>query len=619
MLFRQIFSQKIGLKRQALNWKDRRECNVFMENSLILSEAEDSLKENLYCGNKLLRLSTNFEITSCDFEDIIKQAFHDLKLETLVLFAEMKNHFQIFENVVSLEYNKIIITQPQDRPLREWISGNILSIVFIDDPLLNEQILKILSKSLERWHMKKLLLISQTLTIEPVDRWWRLLQWLYVEGFWNSLLIDQQGNTLTMDPFSFQLLSNSISVKQFFQLTIDWKDLKGFPVQVSMANNPPRALLYNDSQNRLQLKGLFGNLINIFAQIYNASLVPHQISNLDYYRELDCLKYIAENKVDLCGDAMAVNPQYVMSKPVIIASSYLMVPYDKPLPQLYYFFKPFQSSVWYLLLLAFIFNIMALALIHRLQHKSWSLSLQLLYVCLSFIHLPFQLKRLKGRLRRHWEMLLILMGFVISNWYLSLLASLLYTRLYSQDIQTLQDLQRLNISIMVNEFEYSLLNVSAVDPIIMQQLLLVPDNILLENRRNLNPLYAYYSQYDKNSFYLYQQKFLLRPVMKELQQEPINSVLGGIPMRFNWPFEHLLNKIMDHILESGLFDRLHMDALEDGIRSGYLKYFATEHCYVVPLSLEYYQVPGIILALGCLIGFISPFLMEIFLAPFGRK
>ncbi|XP_037820077.1 uncharacterized protein LOC119609391 [Lucilia sericata] len=596
----------------ALNWTDRRDSNDYR---LLLNQTTSdnndteritdvSRKETTSHKNHLLALNTDFEESNWGLQDIIKQAFRILKLETLVLFAECENHLQILENVENFEYNKIIITQLQDRPLREWISGNILSIVFIDGPEINDQILNILMQSLERWHMKKLLLISQTLTIEPVDRWRKLLQCLYEQGFWNSLLIDQQANTLTMDPFSLELLKNNISIELFLQLTIDWKDLQGFPVQVSMANNPPRALLYYDAKNRLQLKGLFGNLINLFAQIYNASLVPHQISNLDYYRELDCLKYIAENKVDLCGDAMALNPQYVMSKPVIIARSYLMVPYDKPLPQVYYFFKPFQTYVWYILLLAFIFNVMALALIHRLQHKSWSFSLQLLYVCLSFIHLPFQLKRLKGPLRRHWEMLLILMGFVISNWYLSLLASLLYTRLYSQDIQSLQDLQRLNISIMVNEFEYSLLNVSAVDPIIMQQLLLVADNVLLENRRNLNPHYAYYSQYDKNSFYLHQQKFLLRPIMKELSKEPINSVLGGIPMRYNWPFEHLLNNIMDHILESGLFDRLLLDSLEDGIRSGYLKYFATEHCYVVPLSLEYFQVPGIILALGCLMGFI---------------
>ncbi|XP_065365680.1 uncharacterized protein LOC135958717 [Calliphora vicina] len=364
-----------------------------------------------------------------------------LKLQTLVIFASSKNALRNLQNFRDFPQDKIIITQQQQWHLRELFSGNILSIVFLEDQAPNKQLLNILKHSLDRWELKKMLIITESSRLKPQQKWLELFQWLHAEGFWNSLIMNAVGNTLAMDHFSLQLLTNTLTVEQFFHLTTNWLDLKGYQVHFSMANNPPRALIYYDHENQPKLKGYYGSLIYLFAEVYNASLVPHRVSDLDYYSELECLKYVKQNVVDLCGDGMVMSPHYVVTNPEEIASSYLVVPYDKPLPRFLYFLKPFQGSLWCLILFTFIYNIATLAFIHRVQHGSWLFSFQLQYAVLSFIHLPFELKKIKGSLRRYLEILLIFKGFVVSNWYLSLLASLLYTRLYSHDINSLQDLQ----------------------------------------------------------------------------------------------------------------------------------------------------------------------------------
>ncbi|KAM7350222.1 uncharacterized protein ACRADG_008856 [Cochliomyia hominivorax] len=534
---------------------------------------------------------------------------HDI--ETLVLFSKPQPIKDIAQEFLDLQLNKVIITQLMKWQIRDLFNGNILSLVYMETSELKADLKELLNKSLNRWHLKKIVFISQNNILESHQASSDLLKWLNREGYWNSFLMDLQGNTLAMDHFSQTLFENTLSLQDFMHLKISWSDLRGFPVHISIANNPPRSLVYRNEYNQVMLKGYYGSVLSIFAHIYNASLVIHEISDFDYYNELDCLKSLHEMDIDVCADGMDWNLHDAVTNPEELSGSYLVVPYDKPLPRFQYFIKPFQTSLWILLLIALLYNILALSIIHRIQHKSWLITFHLQYAISSLINLAVVLKRVKGFRRKYLELLLLLKGFIVSNWYLSLLTSLLYTRLYSNDINSLEDLERLNISIMVNEFEFALLNITDVDPIIRKQLLIVPNEVLHENRRNLNPKYAYYSQYDTNNFYLYQQKFLLRPRMKELREVPINPVLAGTAMRANWPFEHLLNNIYGLLMESGLYQCL-LDALnEDGIRLGYLTYFPTEYHYVEPLNLEYFQLPAWILAGGCSLGVLS-FITEFF-------
>ncbi|KAM7350225.1 uncharacterized protein ACRADG_008859 [Cochliomyia hominivorax] len=542
-------------------------------------------------------------------KDLLLPVRDYLEIETLVLFS---NHQQIKEmdpEFFNLELNKIIITQPMTWRIRDSFKGTILSLVYLETMRFDQELFELISNALSRWHLKKIVFISQNSILEFCQESKDLLEWLHKEGFWSSFLMDSQGNTLAMEHFSHTFYGNTLSLQEFLLSNIFWKDLKGYPIHVAIANNPPRALLYRREKTQVILKGYYGSIISIFSNVYNASLVTHEISDFLYYSELDCLEAIQEDNMDICADSIAWNLHDVVTTPEELAASYLVVPYDKPLPRFQYFFKPFQTSLWLLVFISLIYIIITLSVIHRIQHNSWQITFHLEYAVLALINLPFELRKVKGFRRKYLELLLMFKGFIVSNWYLSILTSLLFARLYSRDINSVEDLQRLNVTIMVSKCEYTLLNTSNIDPIILKQLMIVPNHILHENRRNLYPKYAYFSQYDTNNFYLYQQKFLLRPRMRELREVPVLTLLAGTAMRANWPFEHLLNNLYGLLMETGLCQHLLSVVNEDGIRLGYLKYFPTEYNFVEPLSLEYIQLPALILAGGYLMGFIS-FVME---------
>ncbi|KNC31689.1 hypothetical protein FF38_10347 [Lucilia cuprina] len=492
--------------------------------------------------------------------------------------------------------------------LREWMVLNSWHLK--DETLLNT-----VKKTLNRRRLKKVIFITETpiseSPISPSQQFREFFKWLHVQGFWNSLLMDLEGNSLAFDNLSKKFIRN-LTLPEFLQNTINWPNLKGFPIRCSMGSNPPRTYIHYDNSNEVSLKGYYGTIINLFAKYYNASLKPFLLTDMDYFTELDCIRYIKEHKVDICGDVLTINTEYVITQPEMISASYLMVPYDKPLARFYYFLKPFQLHVWTIVNCSFFYKVITLAFIHRLQHGTWNASQQILYATLSVMFLPFHLTRVKGPYRKFLELIMILVGFVVANWYLSVLSSLLFARLYSHDIKSLEDLAHHNISIMVNDFDVYLLNVTENDPIIMQQLKVVSNDVLQQHRRNLDPHYAYYSQSDKIEFYLHQQKFLLRPRMKVLTGiPPINEVLAGIPMSPNWPFQHLLNDFIRRIAVSGLYQRLLVNAREEGISTGYLHYFPTEHHYVEPLSIEYFQMPAMLLAVGYSLA-LGGFLLEIF-------
>lgn len=499
----------------------------------------------------------------------------------------------------------IILTELSSWELRDYHNKQILSIVFLDDNFkVSLPTLKILNAALYRLHMKKVLFIVPHLETHPKD----LLNWCFDYGYWNALLMDYQGSSLYYD-FLVQEHKTNFSIEDFLKLSIYWRDLKGFEIRCLMINNPPRAYIFNNTEGKIDYRGYYGRVLTLFAKHYNASLLPVMLSDMDTYRELDCIKYLHLNVVDICGDGLMDGRDYAITNCEEITPSMLMVPHDKPLPKYLYFFKPFQLNVWTIVVMSFLYKILTLAVIHRLQHGFWNFSLHIVYSTLSVVHFPLYLPRVKGKYRRFLELLFISVGFIISNWYLAVLFSILFTSLYYNGINSLEDLRRYNISIMVNEFEYYQLNILLNDPIIMERLLLVPNEVLHHHRRNLDINYAYYNQYDKIDLYLYQQKHLLRPRMKILPNaELMNPVLGGLPMQANWPFEHLLNVVVRGVMDYGLLEKFLEDGMLDGIQQGHIKYFPPEYYTVDALTVEHFVMPALILFVGysvALLGFVG--------------
>uniref|UniRef100_A0A1I8NGE2 Ionotropic glutamate receptor L-glutamate and glycine-binding domain-containing protein n=1 Tax=Musca domestica TaxID=7370 RepID=A0A1I8NGE2_MUSDO len=456
-------------------------------------------------------------------------------------------------------------------------------------------------------------------SLEPLEKWRFLWQWCHKYGFFKSVLINFQAME---EVVIFQHYNNKeqeqvtalSSGGEFWNFYVEnGKNTNGYPIRVTLGNNPPRSLLWwsheeaeNHSRPHLHISGYYATILEIFAQQYNASLEyliinPHK----EYYNELDCLDRIRENRTDVCADAMIMGQGYIVTQPEEISHSYLMVPYDTPMDRFYYFVKPFQPQVWLWGELTSCYVTLMLSLVNRLQRGHWNFPQNYLNSMMASANLPFHLPLILGWRRKFLEIFMFICGFVLANWYLSLLSSLLSSRLYDRYISCLEDLQKHNLSIILSEYEYLFLKTSQLSPLISQQLQIVDNEFLLENRRNLRPEYAYYSQYDKNLFYLRQQIYMEKPKMRELTEYPINPVYGGIPMRPNWPLEDKLNNLMGYMLESGVFIRILDDTFYDALRIGHLHYFPMDGNSVEPLSLDYFRMPGTLLLVGYSMALVS--------------
>ncbi|XP_073828966.1 uncharacterized protein [Musca autumnalis] len=452
-------------------------------------------------------------------------------------------------------------------------------------------------------------------------------QWCHSNGFYKAFLTNfftADENIMAFQHYnSHEKSITTATVAEFLNFNRNNKNMHGFPIRVILGNNPPRSLLWwsntesNTSSPRLHISGYYATILEIFAKQYNASLDYIILSHKDYYNELECLRYIHSNRTDVCADVMVMGQGYIVTKPEEVTNSYLIVAYDTPMDRFYYFIKPFKPAVWLWSEVTTCSVSLMLSLINWLQRESWSFPKNYLNSMMAVANLPFQLSRIKGWRRKFLEIFMFLYGFVLANWYLSLLSSLLSSRLFDSYISSLQDLHDRNISIIISDYENIFLSNTQISPIIGQQLEIVDNEFLLEKRRNLDPSYAYYGQYDKNLFYLRQQLYMEKPRMRELTEYPFNPVYCGIPMRTNWPLEDKLNTLMGFMLESGVFSRILEDTFDDAIRIGHLKYFPMDHNTVEPLSLDYFRMPGTLLVVGYSLGFVC-FIVEILIKNYGK-
>lgn len=427
------------------------------------------------------------------------------EIDTLAVY-DYQNHGALLDYLKDKEYEVLLkiphvfLTQEVSWNLRMYFTEHVLCLVYVE-VYDNEDILKILKQSLYRWHLRYIIFVT-SVHLEPINKWWSLFQWCHTNGFFNTLLMDfQQSILITYDHFQTQQVVYT-TLEDFLDYSKHLTNINGFPIRVTLGNSPPRALIWHDAQQKLKISGYYTTILEVFARQHNASLDFLIISHKDFYNELDCLHYIENNKTDLCGDGMIMGLGYEVTRPEEISYSYLLVPYDEPLDRFYYFIKPFQLEVWFLDCLNLLNNIVLLSLIQRLQGGTWDLSHNALNSIMAFSNLPFELRRIKGWRRFYLQFLMFIGGFMVANWYLSVLSSLLLSRLYSHYISSLEDLVFHNISIMISDYEFVFLNTSELSALLVQQLKVVDNEVLHENRRNLNPAYAYYSQYEKNVFYL---------------------------------------------------------------------------------------------------------------------
>ncbi|XP_036334696.1 uncharacterized protein LOC118745277 [Rhagoletis pomonella] len=508
---------------------------------------------------------------------------------------------------------QISLTHQPSAPLHEHFYSTILSVVQLNSAPLEEQ-LNNFKFAMQLWHSRDVLFLAMKIgnnvsSSLSAPTAYSLFAWCWRNGFYNVLLTDAQANELlTYAPFPTVRLRHT-SLSAYLAKRDSWSNFHGYSIRVILGTQPPRALVYKDARGMQRISGLLPLIIKLFAERYNATLhfTVHPNPNYDF---MQCIPEVLAGVYDICAD----NGYYSTygkphSKPLYLVTAYFAVRFPQPLAKFRYFLSPFQASTWCVLVAAIAYVTLLLALINWREHGYWNVGQYLLDVISSFILSTVHPNLFESHRGKFIFILLTIVGFIVAEYYLAFLSSLLSTDLYECPINTVEQLIANNISILSVYAYQSIVDKYLEYPELMSHVKYLPNGVVKLHRDQLDPSYAYINVFDIWQLLFYQQKFLLRPRLK-LLEKPLTTHLSGMPLPHYWPFEKIFHRHVQQLFEFGFHHYFMQVTIEDAVKAGFLTLFKTEWHEAVALNLSDFEMPAILLIAGYLIAFVV-FVIEV--------
>ncbi|XP_073828934.1 uncharacterized protein [Musca autumnalis] len=542
---------------------------------------------------------------------VLQKFQQNFDIHTLVVFGG-NGTFDFWDNYPEIiQQPRVIIRHEVAHALRESQGDRILSFINLDTNDM-DYLEEILKPSLLFLHLRDILFYTNTTwSPERGEEWLWLFEWLWEQGFWRVLLMNEADQYLAMDCIP-KMQMKSLTLESYFQMRKQkYLDLQGVAFRTALGNNPPRANAYFDEDGQLQVSGFYGNTLTAFAHAYNATLEYVLMPNMSSYSVLDCMQSLRDHEADICADAILFGTGIETTRPFYIVVSTLMVPYDAPLEKYKYFSMSFTGQVWLVIGITFLCTLALLVIVEYKEYRRLSLIDNFFTTFSSFLCASWSLEHFSQNYRYGLETILIFSGFMLSNYYLSVLSALLLTKIYTREINSLEDVVERNLSILTTEFQQWILEVTNATPLMRQQTVVVDEEFVVKNKRLLNPEHIYFGLDEELNFFLYQQKFLSRPRMKKLEGEAITTDIGEIPMRSYWPFQEILESFCNNLFDSGVYAYIDEGTYQESIHLKHIAFIPNEDLSVEPLTLEYFVICGLILAVAYVVGLMC-FVIEIF-------
>lgn len=218
------------------------------------------------------------------------------------------------------------------------------------------------------------------------------------------------------------------------------------------------------------------------------------------------------------------------------------------------------------------------------------------------------------------HLLLLLSGMIFCQTYIAALSSFLSSTLYPKQIESLEDLRKANISIMLPEDTYNLYNYLDLIPDNFSQNVIITDCDTVSYHLNkLDTRYAYTVYKEEWKVIKRLQMNLWKPRLKIVSQLCIPNVYLTLPMQFNSPFYHSFMKFILRAQMTGLKAKWNHKLFwqiqkANGINGSLMDNLE----YVTPLKLEHFIYILYIYAGGMVMA-IMVFFIELQMNHFNKK
>ncbi|XP_016985800.1 LOW QUALITY PROTEIN: uncharacterized protein LOC108049196 [Drosophila rhopaloa] len=527
-------------------------------------------------------------------DTIINQLSMALNIKTQIYFGYTMESFEGLNLVTSQP--KLLIFHNISEEFKNQFDEPVLVIINLENDLdFNLRTVEVLRSYLTDRQYNDIVLIDKD--TQAKKSYMEIGKAYWDAGFPYVVIYNSKEELLSIKPYPY-LEIRPTNLTHYVKSRNN-HNLMGYPMRVLVSNDPPHCFADEkepqNSPNRY--KGSIITILKIFADHLNATFQAVPFPELQRYSTNECLQIISDNITDACGSIFIKTFKYATSQPVRMNRVALMAPFGNPIDKFYYFFRPFDLYIWIGIGLIVVYISVMGSLLHRWHFKEWNMGQYILLAIQTLLNRELSLPQCSSGSKCMLLLLLFAIGFILSNFYVSLLSMMLTTKLYQRPIENLADLKAANVNILLQTHDIKPSSVYGSSEELRERFLLVEESLQKERKEGLDPHYAYADSEDRMDFYLYQQKFLRRRRMKKLPN-PVGYTWAVQVIKQNWVLEKNYNYHVQRLFETGWQNKLAEDVHELAVRAGFLHFFPTQTETIEPLRLEDIVMAAMVLGGG---------------------
>uniref|UniRef100_A0A1I8PUH3 Ionotropic glutamate receptor C-terminal domain-containing protein n=1 Tax=Stomoxys calcitrans TaxID=35570 RepID=A0A1I8PUH3_STOCA len=378
-----------------------------------------------------------------------------------------------------------------------------------------------------------------------------LYNWIWKKQFINTLLITIHNNVFIQEPYPMRKLVNITNNWNAHSFFVNYRDnFKGYVIRTPLRHDLPRIFymtrLPNSSKRTHRVSGVSGKLFMAFLGHINATFD-------EYYKdgkETEPVQLAKIIEMVESGELDISLHSYTDMLKSTAGNSY-----------------PIGINDW-----CFMHNL-SLAFLQ-------AISSMLLIMPLRILTLPI------ARIRFIY-VLLFLLGFLVTNLYVSKMASFLTASPTVPQISTVQDIIDAKLGAMIMAYEYEILKEFNWPKQFMDLVVNATKPVMDKHRDRLNTSYGYATQTDRWVFANRQQRYMKKPIFR-LSDTCIGPYYHVYPMLRDSHLAQPLEAFIVRSLEAGLILHWEREAFQDALYLGYMR-MIPENCSIMALKLDFFR------------------------------
>ncbi|XP_061399983.1 uncharacterized protein LOC133335699 [Musca vetustissima] len=423
---------------------------------------------------------------------------------------------------------------------------------------------------------------------------------LYKGSFVNSMVYFQQitgeQGLMSHEQFPHFKMIDVSDFKAFLQrkfksVMAASQDVGGYTFFTPLQQDMPRVIKYHDKMGKLQLQGSTFRMFDDFVHSLNGSIAEYKMPRDNYGTEMVNMKTILDlvrkRKIDVAAHAYALFHQdddLDKSYPIMVVKWCLMVPLQNDISTFIYMLQPFEWRVWCLIVLVF-FSLLCVDyirlslqfLVFRQRRRFGNFYSILQDAWLEdFCHVinittPKPLK-LPSAQRFLFYTIVFLFGFYLSAHYTSYLGSFLTVSIFHAQINTLDDVIRAQLPVMIVDYELEFLLSEGYEmPVEFGKLIRPVDTYTFARHQlKLNKSFAYFVT-DDTWHFLNEAQIHLKQKMFKFSDICFGSYHLAYPIQADSAVWRDLEYFLFRTHSNGLQQKYEGDTFQYAVSAGYIR------------------------------------------------